>query len=100
MLGKSSSGGAAAWGPFAQVRVEAVRTALNAKLIGYWQSLQAALPILRKDGSVIFMTGAASRVAMNGTAGLAAVHGGITQMAQTLAKELAPLLVNVISGAW
>ena len=34
---------------------------------------------------------------MTGTAGLAAVNGGITQMAQTLAKELAPLRVNVIS---
>lgn len=92
-----AAAGAAAWGPFAQLPVEAVRTALNTKLIGYWQSLQAALPILRKDGSVVFMTGAASRVAMNGTAGLAAVNGGITQMAQTLAKELAPLRVNVVS---
>ena len=92
-----TAAGAAAWGPFAQLPVEAVRTALNTKLLGYWQSLQAALPILRKDGSVVFMTGAASRVAMNGTAGLAAVNGGITQMAQTLAKELAPLRVNVVS---
>jgi NAD(P)-dependent dehydrogenase (short-subunit alcohol dehydrogenase family) len=92
-----AAAGAAAWGPFAQLPVEAVRTALNTKLLGYWQSLQAALPILRRDGSVVFLTGAASRVAMTGTAGLAAVNGGITQMAQTLAKELAPLRVNVIS---
>ena len=92
-----AAAGAAAWGPFAQLPVEAVRTALNTKLLGYWQSLQAALPILRKDGSVIFMTGAASRVAIPGTAGLAAVNGGITQMAQTLARELAPLRVNVVS---
>jgi NAD(P)-dependent dehydrogenase (short-subunit alcohol dehydrogenase family) len=34
---------------------------------------------------------------MPGTAGLAAVNGGITQMAQTLARELAPLRVNVVS---
>ncbi|MBV8124667.1 MAG: SDR family oxidoreductase [Burkholderiales bacterium] len=92
-----AAAGPAAWGPFAQLPVDAVRNALNTKLLGYWQSLQAALPILRKDGSVIFMTGAASRVAMVGTAGLAAVNGGITQMAQTLAKELAPLRVNVVS---
>jgi len=92
-----AAAGAAAWGPFAQVPADAVRAALNTKLLGYWQSLQAALPILRKDGSVILMTGAASRTAMTGTAGLAAVNGGITQMAQTLAKELAPLRVNVIS---
>lgn len=92
-----AAGGTPAWGPFAQTPAEALRRAIDSKLIGYWQSLQAALPRLRKDGSVVMLAGAASRVAMNGTAGLAAVNGGITQMAQTLARELAPLRVNVVS---
>jgi NAD(P)-dependent dehydrogenase (short-subunit alcohol dehydrogenase family) len=87
----------AAWGPFASTSASALRGALEGKLIGYWQSLQAALPHLRRDGSVTMLSGAASRTAMPGTAGLAAVNGAITQMAQTLAKELAPLRVNVIS---
>lgn len=86
-----------AWGPFASTPASALRAALEGKLIGYWQSLQAALPHLRRDGSVVMLTGAASRTAMPGTAGLAAVNGAITQMAQTLAKELAPLRVNVVS---
>ena len=92
-----AAGGGAAWGPFAQISADTLRNALNYKLIGYWQSLQAALPILRKDGSVVLLTGAASRVAMAGTSGLAAVNGAITQMAQTLSRELAPLRVNVVS---
>lgn len=87
----------AAWGPFSQLPVAALRNALEGKLLGYWQALQAMLPILRRNGSVLMLTGAASRTAMPGTAGLAAVNGAITQMAQTLAKELAPLRVNVIS---
>lgn len=87
----------AAWGPFAQTPVEALRRALDGKLLGYWQALQVMLPILRRDGSVVMLSGAASRTAMPGTAGLAAVNGAITQMAQTLAKELAPLRVNVVS---
>jgi NAD(P)-dependent dehydrogenase (short-subunit alcohol dehydrogenase family) len=87
----------AAWGAFASVSATALRAALEGKLIGYWQSLQAALPHLRRDGSVVMLSGAASRTAMPGTAGLAAVNGSITQMAQTLAKELAPLRVNVVS---
>lgn len=87
----------AAWGAFAQIPADALRRALEGKLIGYWQALQAMLPILRRDGSVVMLTGAASRAAMAGTAGLAAVNGGITQMAKTLAKELAPLRVNVVS---
>jgi NAD(P)-dependent dehydrogenase (short-subunit alcohol dehydrogenase family) len=92
-----AAAGQAAWGAFAQVPVAALRQALESKLLGYWQSLQAALPVLRKDGSAIMLTGAASRTAMVGTAGLAAVNGAITQMAQALARELAPLRVNVIS---
>jgi NAD(P)-dependent dehydrogenase (short-subunit alcohol dehydrogenase family) len=92
-----AAGGGAAWGPFAQVGAQTLRRAIDYKLIGYWQSLQAALPVLRRDGSVVMLTGAASRVAMTGTSGLAAVNGAITQMAQTLAKELAPLRVNVVS---
>jgi NAD(P)-dependent dehydrogenase (short-subunit alcohol dehydrogenase family) len=87
----------AAWGPFAATGAGALRAALEGKLVGYWQSLQAALPHLRRDGSVVMLTGAASRTAMPGTAGLAAVNGAITQMAQTLARELAPLRVNVVS---
>lgn len=87
----------AAWGPFNTISAEALRQAFEGKLIGYWQAFQAALPYLRRDGSVTMLTGAASRTAMPGTAGLAAVNGGITQMAQTLAKELAPLRVNAVS---
>lgn len=87
----------AAWGPFAHTPADTLRRALEGKLIGYWQSLQAMLPILRRDGSVVMLTGAASRTALPGTAGLAAVNGAITQMAQTLARELAPLRVNVVS---
>lgn len=87
----------AAWGPFPSISAAALRNALEGKLIGYWQALQAALPHLRRDGSVLMLSGAASRTAMPGTAGLAAVNGAITQMAQTLARELAPLRVNVVS---
>ncbi|MEZ5615978.1 MAG: SDR family oxidoreductase [Rhodocyclaceae bacterium] len=87
----------AAWGPFAQIPADALRRALEGKLLGYWQALQTMLPILRRDGSVVMLTGAAARTAMPGTAGLAAVNGAIAQMAMTLAKELAPLRVNVVS---
>ena len=87
----------AAWGPFTAVSAETLGKALEGKLLGYWRALQAFLPVLRQDGSVLMLTGAASRTAMPGTAGLAAVNGGITQMAQTLARELAPMRVNVIS---
>lgn len=87
----------AAWGPFAGLTRARLLRAFEGKLLGYVSSLQAALPKLAKDGSVLMVSGAASRIAMPGTAGLAAVNGAITQMAQTLSKELAPIRVNVIS---
>ena len=40
---------------------EALRTALNQKLVGYWLSIQAAIPHLRQDGSITLLSGAASR---------------------------------------
>lgn len=89
--------GAPAWGAFSEVRIEALQSAIDTKLFGYWNTMQAALAHLRKDGSVTLLSGAAARTAIPGTAGLAAVNGGINQMAVTLAKELAPLRVNVIS---
>lgn len=44
-----------------------------------------------------FVTGGASRSAIPETAGVAAVNGAIEAMAFTLAKELAPRRVNVLS---
>ena len=63
----STASTAPAWGPFASVSPAALRAALEGKLIGYWQTLQAA------------------------------VNGSVTQMALTLARELVPLRVNVVS---
>lgn len=89
--------GPAAWGPFLDVDLAAFRAAIETKLIGYWNTLQAVVPKLRPDGSATLLTGAASRATMPGTAGLAAVNGAINRLGLTLAKELAPLRVNVIS---
>jgi len=89
--------GPAAWGAFNELKPEALASAFAGKFWGYFHSLQAALPGLRKDGSVTLITGAAARAAIPGTSGVAAVNGAIERLAMTLAKELAPLRVNVLS---
>jgi len=94
VLAASSS---AAWGPLREISGATLLKAFEQKALGYWQSIRAALPYLRKDGSVTMLSGTASRTALLHTAGLAAVNGAITQMGQTLALELAPLRVNVVS---
>ncbi|MEU2714663.1 SDR family oxidoreductase [Streptomyces sp. NPDC007205] len=59
--------------------------------------LQAALPALRRDGSVTLVTAASARAALPGTAGLAAINGALEAMVPPLAVELAPLRVNAVS---
>ncbi len=86
-----------AWGAFKDLSLTQLRRAFEGKMFGYFLCAQQALASLRRDGSMTMLAGAASRVGFPGTSGLAAVNGAITQWAQTLAKELAPLRVNVVS---
>jgi NAD(P)-dependent dehydrogenase (short-subunit alcohol dehydrogenase family) len=89
--------GPAAWGAFNGLKPAALEGAFSSKFWGYFHCLQAALLNLRKDGSATLISGAAARTAIPGTSGLAAVNGAIERMGITLAKELAPLRVNVLS---
>lgn len=92
-----SGAGAAAWGSFVDLDSIALQTAFTNKFWGYFYCSKYAIPNLRQDGSIVFVVGAACRTAIPQTAGLAAVNGAIVSMALTLAKELAPLRVNVVS---
>lgn len=89
--------GQAAWGPFADLRLDTLKTAFEQKFFGFFLCVQASLARLRPDGSITFLTGGASRSAIPETSGVAAVNGAIQAMAITLAKELAPRRVNVLS---
>ena len=89
--------GTPAWGPIGQVTMEALDSAFHTKLRGYFMCAKYGYPKIAKNGSILFTIGGAARAAIPGTAGLAAINGGIAAMARTLAKELAPIRVNVIS---
>lgn len=86
-----------AWGPFATLSMEAVERALHMKLTGFLNAVQAVLPQLAEHGSITFVGGAASRAALPGSVGLAVVNGGLESAARTLARELAPRRVNLVS---
>ena len=87
----------AAWGPFNSLAMAALERALQTKLIGYLNALQAVLPQLAEHASITLVGGAAARAAMPGTVGLAAVNGGLMAATRTLARELAPRRVNLVS---
>lgn len=89
--------GRPAWGPLREVTSKALISAFQTKLLGYFLCAKYAAPVMSPDGSMLFTIGGAARASIPGTAGLAAVNGGIVAMARTLAKELAPIRVNVVS---
>ncbi|MFE9426486.1 SDR family oxidoreductase [Kitasatospora sp. NPDC006697] len=89
--------GSAGAGAFAGLDLAELANGFDRKFWPQVSSLQAALPHLRKDGSVTFITAGSSRAAFPGTAGLAAINGALDAMVPPLAVELAPLRVNAVS---
>ena len=90
----SSSNGA---GPFATLSLQELREAFDGKFWPHLNTIQAALPFLKKSGSITVITAASATCQMPGTAGLAALNGGLEIIVPILAKELKPLRVNAVS---
>jgi NAD(P)-dependent dehydrogenase (short-subunit alcohol dehydrogenase family) len=72
-----------------------LRSGLEGKLLAQLVVCQASLGKVRN--SITFVSAASARMAMPGTAGLAAINGAIERALPVLAKELAPLRVNSVS---
>lgn len=89
--------GTAAWGKLEEIDGVALQNAFQNKFWGYFFSTQAAVRKIRENGSILFTIGGAARASIPGTAGVAAVNGAILSMAKTLAKELGPIRVNILS---
>ncbi|MBI4595742.1 MAG: SDR family oxidoreductase [Candidatus Tectomicrobia bacterium] len=85
------------WGKFGEIETAALEMAFKTKFWGYFFCSKYALPYLKKDGSILFTIGGAARSAIPGTSAIAAVNGAIMSLALTLAKELAPIRVNILS---
>lgn len=94
VLSISSGGGA---GAFATMAIAGLRRAIEGKLLAQLQAAQAALKHIDSRGSLTFVTAASARAPFPGTAGLAAINGGLNAAVATLALELKPLRVNAVS---
>ena len=92
-----SASGAHGAGPVAELDEADLRRGFDAKFWVYWHAIRAALPQMRRDGSITMVTAASARVANPGTSGLAAINGALGAMVLPLARELAPLRVNAVS---
>jgi NAD(P)-dependent dehydrogenase (short-subunit alcohol dehydrogenase family) len=89
--------GKPAWGKLSDIQSSVLESAFKTKFWGYFLCAKYGAPHIREKGSILFTIGGAARSAIAGTAGVASVNGAIMCMAMTLAKELAPIRVNVLS---
>ncbi len=89
--------GLPAWGKLSDIQSSVLESAFKTKFWGYFLCAKYGAPYIRKEGSILFTIGGAARSAIPGTAGVASVNGAIMCMALTLAKELAPIRVNILS---
>ncbi|MBB3356916.1 MULTISPECIES: SDR family oxidoreductase [unclassified Novosphingobium] len=87
----------AAWGPFETLTAKVLEDALSMKLVGYLNAVQGVLPNLAVSGSITFIGGTAARASLSGSVGIAAVNAGLEGAMRSLARELAPRRVNVVS---
>ena len=90
------SGGKGA-GPFSSLPLNDLRQGFDLKFFPQIQAAQLALPHLRRDGSITFVTAISARAANPNTSGLAAINGALESMVKPLARELRPLRVNAVS---
>ncbi|KLD76915.1 SDR family oxidoreductase [Xanthomonas hyacinthi] len=84
-------------GPFASVSLAEVRQGFEEKVFPHFATAQAALPTLRKDGSITFISAVTAQAAMPGTAGIGAANAAVAALVPILAAELRPLRVNGVS---
>jgi NAD(P)-dependent dehydrogenase (short-subunit alcohol dehydrogenase family) len=89
--------GATGAGRVAELDLDELRGAFEAKLFGHLTAVQAALPHLSGDGSITFVSAISARTGIAATAGLAAVNGAVESLVKPLAVELAPVRVNAVS---
>ena len=89
--------GAEGAGAFRTLDLTALHRGFEAKFSAHVAVAQAGLETLQRDGSLTFITAGSARTPFPETAGLAAINGTLNAMIPSLALELRPLRVNVVS---
>jgi NAD(P)-dependent dehydrogenase (short-subunit alcohol dehydrogenase family) len=84
-------------GPIADLDLDMLRRAFDAKFWGQVTTIQAVLPHLASTGSITLVSAITARASMPGTAGIAAVNAAVEALVKPLAVELGPIRVNAVS---
>lgn len=84
-------------GMFNTLSLDDLREGFDSKFWPQLNVLQAALPVMRRTGSITLVTAISATAKLPGTAGLAAINGALELMVPILSKELTPLRINAVS---
>lgn len=92
-----TAGSQAPGGAIASLDLDAAHAAFDTKFWGSIRAAQAAAPNLRPGGTITFTSGFLARRTVPGTFAKTAMNAALEASAKVLAKELAPIRVNVVS---
>jgi NAD(P)-dependent dehydrogenase (short-subunit alcohol dehydrogenase family) len=84
-------------GAIADLDLDMLRRAFDAKFWAHLTTIQAVLPRLSSRGSITLLGAITAHAGMPGTAGIAAINGAVEALVKPLAVELAPIRVNAVS---
>ncbi|UKS29201.1 SDR family oxidoreductase [Paenibacillus sp. HWE-109] len=84
-------------GPFLHTETAKARQLFESKFWGQYYAAKYGAPNILPNGSITLFSGVVAYKSMIGSSVLGAVNAAIANLGQTLALELAPLRVNVVS---
>ena len=96
ILISTATGGSRAMGPFLSMDLDGYKASFD-KLWGYANVVRLGAPHLNADGCIVLVSGSPARRPRPGQVALASVGAAVEQLARTVARELAPKRINVVS---
>lgn len=96
ILVSSATGGSRAMGSFLSMDMDGYRGSFD-KLWGYANVVRFGAHHLRGDGTIVLVSGSPARMAKPGMVSLSSVGAAVEAMVRSVAIELAPRRLNVVS---
>ena len=96
ILVSSATGGSRAVGPFLSMDMDGYRGSFD-KLWGYANVVRHGVQHLSEDGTIVLVSGSPARMAKPGMVSLSSVGAAVEAMVRTVAMEMAPRRLNVVS---
>ena len=96
ILVNSATGGSRAFGPFMEMDMKGFQGSFD-KLWGYANVLRYGISHVRESGTIVIVSGSPARKPKPGQIALSAVGSAVEALAHTIAAEIAPKRINVVS---